>query len=135
MATWEDVRAVVAALPDTDERDRHEWRAHGKPLAWERPLRRADHEALGESAWPGEILGLRTAGLDAKEALLGSSPDVYFTTPHFDGYPALLVRLERIDAEELAEVVADAWLVQVPKRTARAWLDAHPELGEASDGT
>lgn len=131
MATWDEVRDAVAALPDTAEPDARRWNAHGRGLVWERPLRRSDLEALGADAWPGEVVCLRTPDLDAKDALLGSAPDVYFTTPHFRGYPAVLARLERLDPAELAEVVADAWLALVPKRTARAWLDEHPEAGPA----
>jgi hypothetical protein len=59
----------------------------------------------------------------AKEALLATDPDVYFTTPHFDGYPAVLVRLERIAADELAELIGEAWLARAPKRLAREHLD------------
>ncbi|MDM7856578.1 MmcQ/YjbR family DNA-binding protein [Cellulomonas alba] len=127
MATWDDVRAVVAALPDTDEPSEHAWKVHGRSLAWERPLRRADHEALGDAAPTGDILGVRTAGLDAKDALLASSPQVFFTTPHFDGYPAVLVRLAEIGSDELTEVVVEAWLHQAPKRVSAAWLTEHPD--------
>ncbi len=59
----------------------------------------------------------------AKEALLADDPDVYFTTPHFDGYPAVLVRLERIRVDELEELLAEAWLARAPKRLAQAFLD------------
>ena len=59
----------------------------------------------------------------AKEALLADDPDVFFTTPHFDGYPAILVRLDRIGAEDLNEVIVEAWLVRAPKRVARAFLE------------
>ncbi|GCE77394.1 MmcQ/YjbR family DNA-binding protein [Cellulomonas biazotea] len=133
MATWDDVREAVAALPDTTEDRPRRWLAHGKGLAWERPLRRADHDALGADAWPGDVLALRTPDLEGKEALLGSAPDVYFTTPHFDGYPMVLARIERLDAAELVEVVTDGWLALVPKRAARAWLDTHPELDTPGD--
>lgn len=66
----------------------------------------------------------RVEHLGAKEALIASAPDVYFTTPHFDGYPSVLVRLDRIDAAELAELVEEAWLDRAPKRLVRAHLDA-----------
>jgi hypothetical protein len=128
VATWEDVRAAVAALPGTDEPRPRSWKAHGRPLAWERPLRDRDREELGDAAWPGEVLGVRTASPDAKDELVRSAPEVYFTTSHFDGYPAVLVRLEKIDPEELAELLVDAWLTQVPRTVARAWLDQHPEV-------
>jgi hypothetical protein len=60
-----------------------------------------------------------------KELLLSDSRGVYFTTPHFDGYPAVLVRipdLARLDRDELADLVAEAWLTRAQKRVAKAWL-------------
>ena len=81
-------------------------------------------ERLGRS-WPeGVVIGVRTDGLDEKEALLETFPDAFFTIPHFDGFPAVLVRLDRIEAGHLREVVTDAWLLRAPQRVARAWLDA-----------
>ncbi len=59
----------------------------------------------------------------AKEALLADAPGVYFTTPHFDGYPAVLVRLGEIAVPELEELLAEAWLARAPKRLAKAFLD------------
>jgi hypothetical protein len=73
---------------------------------------------------------VRTDGLDGKEALLGSFPEQFFAIPHFDGYPAVLVRLDAIDAELLREVVTDAWLLRAPKRLAEAWLAAHPPVSD-----
>jgi hypothetical protein len=60
--------------------------------------------------------------LGVKEALLGDDPDVFFTTPHFDGYPAVLVRLERIENPELEEIIIEAWLDRAPKRLASEYL-------------
>lgn len=125
MATWDDIRMIVADLPETVETSEHSWRVKDKPLAWERPLREADLRALGRSAPRGEILGVRVADVGVKEALLADDPSVYFTTPHFDGYPAVLLRLARISAAELAELLRDAWLARAPKRLARAYLDEH----------
>ena len=99
MATWADVERIALALPETSEglsREQRHWRVKDKGFVWERPLRRSDLEALGDSAPDGPILGVRVEHLMAKDALLADDPDVYFTTPHFDGYPAVLVRLERI---------------------------------------
>jgi hypothetical protein len=59
----------------------------------------------------------------AKEALLADDPAVFFTTPHFDGYPAILVRLDRIAIEDLEEVIVEAWLSRAPKRLAKAYID------------
>lgn len=50
-----------------------------------------------------------------KEALLADDPDVYFTTPQFDGYPAILVRLDRITVRELDELIVEVWLARAPK--------------------
>jgi len=126
MATWDDVRGIALELPQTSERLSRElrrWRVKDKLFVWERPLRRGEIEALGADAPDGPILGARVEHLGAKEALLGDDPRVYFTTPHFDGYPAILVRLERIPVEELHEVIVEAWLARAPKALAQAYVD------------
>src|SRR3954454_1150949 len=105
-------------------RELRQWRVKDKLFTWERPLRRADREALGDAAPEGPILGVRVEHLGAKEALLASDPAVFFTTPHFDGYAAVLVRLERIDLGELEDVIVEAWLSRAPKRLAQAYVDA-----------
>jgi hypothetical protein len=125
MSDWDDVRRIALALPDTSEvesRGLRQWRVKDKLFVWERPLRRADLEALGDGAPDGPILGARVEHLVAKEAVLSDDPSVFFTTPHFDGYPAVLVRLDRIAAGELEEVITEAWLVRAPKRLADAFL-------------
>jgi len=128
MATWDDVRRIALALPETVEHSSRdgilEWRVKDKSFAWERPLRRADLQALGDAAPGGPILAARAPDLGAKEALLADDARVYFTTPHFDGYPAILVRLDRIALPELAELLVEAWLDRAPKRLAAAYLDA-----------
>ncbi len=126
MASWDDVRRIAIALPETTETSSHggtvAWRVKNKLFVWERPLRRADLEALGDAAPKGPIIGVRVPDVGVKEALLAELPDVYFTTPHFDGYPAILVRLDRVPVDELDEVVTEAWLTQAPKRLANAYL-------------
>jgi hypothetical protein len=125
VATWDDVRRIALELPETSEevsRDLRHWRVKDKGFVWERPLRRADLEALGDAAPDGPILGARVEHLVAKEALLADDPAVFFTTPHFDGYPAVLVRLEPIGLEDLREVIVEAWLARAPKRLAEAYL-------------
>ncbi len=127
MATWEDVRHIALALPETSEgvsRGLASWRVRDKAFVWERPLRRADVRALGDDAPSGPILGAQVEHLVAKEALLADDPDVFFTTPHFDGYPAILVRLDRIGVEDLKEVVTEAWLARAPKRLAEQFVDS-----------
>jgi hypothetical protein len=126
MATWEDVRAVATALPEVVEEESRDgllaWRVRVKLFAWERPLRKSDLEALGGAAPDGPILAARVPDLGAKEALLADDPAVYFTTPHFNGYPAVLVRLPRIARSDLGELLTEAWLTRVPKRLARDYL-------------
>jgi hypothetical protein len=126
MASWDDVRRIALALPETAERTswgNASWGVRGKGFVWERPLRGTDRKALGDAAPEGPILGVRVEHLGVKEALLASDPDVFFTTPHFDGYPAVLVLLDRIALDELEELIVEAWLLRAPKRVARAYLD------------
>ena len=92
---------------------------------WERPLRNSDLRALGDAAPDGPILGARVEPLGAKEALIADGPNVYFTTPHFDGYPAVLVRLENIELGELDELIIEAWLARAPKRLAQEYIATH----------
>ena len=119
MATWEDVRRIALALPETGEavsRDLRQWRVKDKLFVWERPLRRSDLEALGDRAPDGPILGARVEHEGAKQALVQDPSGVYFTTPHFRGYPAILVQLEPIGIEELEELVTEAWLCRAPPK-------------------
>ncbi len=128
MADWDDVRRIALGLPDTSEgisREHASWRVRDKGFVWERPLRAADIRALGDDAPQGPILGARVEHLVAKEALLADDPEVFFTTPHFDGYPAVLVRLDKITGEALEEVIVEAWLSRAPKRLAREYVDEH----------
>jgi hypothetical protein len=126
MATWDDVRRLALAMPGADERvsrDLRQWTVKDKLFVWERPLRRSDREALGDAAPDGPILGARVEHVGAKEALIADDPGVFFTTPHFDGYPAILVRLDAIGEQGLEEVVVEAWLNRAPKRMVQAYLE------------
>jgi hypothetical protein len=128
VASWEDVRRIALALPETDEQlqwGNASWRVRNRGFVWERPLRKSDLRALGDAAPDGPILGARVEHLGAKEALLADDPGVYFTTPHFDGYPAVLVQLEKITLDELEQLIVDAWLARAPKRVADDYVRAH----------
>jgi hypothetical protein len=132
MASWEDVRRRALAMPEATEvvsRGNTQWRVKDKLFVWERPLRRSDLAALGDAAPDGPILGARVEHLVAKDAMIASDPDVFFTTPHFDGYPSVLVRLERIEAADLDEVIVEAWLARAPPRLVKAYLEERGRAG------
>jgi hypothetical protein len=133
MASWEEVAAIASALPEVDESTSYgnrDWKVRKKTFAWDRPLRPKEVEHLGGfepegAAPPGEILAVRVTDEEAKQALVSSEPELFFTTSHFDGYPAVLIRLDRIGRPELEELLIEAWLSRAPKRLASAYLDEH----------
>jgi hypothetical protein len=98
----------------------------GKTFVWERPLGKKDVAALGDAAPDGPVLAAHVADVGVRDALIADEPDVFFTTPHFAGYPAVLLRLDRIPAQELAEVVVDAWRARAPARLVAAHDAADP---------
>jgi hypothetical protein len=125
VATWDDVARIVGELPLTSEQSPHDWRVGKKLLAWERPLRLSDREALAaKGAQPpeGDILGVRVSDEGVKFALVDDEPEIYFTTPHFDGYAAVLVKLAEIDVRGLEELITEAWLTQAPKKLVQEFL-------------
>jgi hypothetical protein len=125
MTSLDDVARACLALPETTEvtsRGARQWRVHDKLFVWERPLRRRDLEELGDAAPSGIVLGARVPDEGAKRALVTAEPAIYFTTHHFDGYPAVLVRLEELDGDGLTELVEEAWAC----RASRRLVAAHP---------
>lgn len=135
MATWDDVQRIALALPEAEERiarSGRQWRVREKLFVWERPLRPQEIAALGDDAPDGPILGARVEHLGAKEALLADDAGVFFTTPHFEGYPAILVRLDEIGVADLEEVIAEGWLARAPKRLVEAYLEeSRPHCGDS----
>lgn len=128
IATWDDVRRLALSLPETSEQPMHgwmTWRVKSKLFVWERPLLKNDLKALGPDAPTGEILAARVEHEGAKLALIESDPEIHFTIPHFDGYSAVLVLLERIGLDDLQELIVEAWLTRAPKRLADAYLAEH----------
>ena len=119
MADWDDVARLALALPGTDERvsrENRQWRVKDKLFVWERPLRKTDLAALGDAAPEGPILGARVEHEGAKQALVQDPSGIYFTTPHFDGSPAILVQLEPLSVADLQELVTEAWLCRAPPK-------------------
>ncbi|WP_349828612.1 MmcQ/YjbR family DNA-binding protein [Brevibacterium litoralis] len=132
MATMDDVVRIAQSLPEVTMRPawgNDMWRVRDKGFVWARPLNRTDRAHLGVPAETdtGSTIGVRTESQEAKEALLGTDPDVYFTIPHFDGSPVLLVQVDAIDAEDLHEVITGAWIARAPKRLAAAFLQSRSD--------
>jgi hypothetical protein len=109
MATEADVRAIALSLPGTTE---EQWyQTPGYKVAGKGFLRfRAEAEGG---------LVVFVSDLGEKEALLTSNPDVFFTTPHYDGWPIVLVNLDEVDDEELRELIKDSWLIKAPPELRR----------------
>ncbi len=129
MATWQDVQDVVDALPETENGTSYgnrAWKIRKATLAWERPLTKADREALGETAPLGDLLGLRTADLDEKDELIAAMPDVFLTIPHFDGHTAVLARLDALPVDVLDHLVRATYLRKAPKTLARQVVPSSP---------
>ena len=125
VATWDQVRRYALALGGASEetsRGSAAWIVNKKFFVWERPLRKADLAALGAEAPTGPILGVRTADLEMKEAILRSGSQAIFTIPHFEGYPAVLVQLDTIAAKDLKQLIVEAWLARAPERAVRDYL-------------
>ena len=123
----DDLDELALALPqatkELSEDGRPIYKVHGKLFCFHRGLRPDAVDEHGERL--GDVLMFRVADLDVKELLLSDSRGIYFTTPHFKGYPAVLVRipdLARLDRDELRDLVAEAWLTRAQKRVAKAWL-------------
>ena len=120
MATWDDVAEVCRTLPGTTElrsaSGRRRWQVRGRTFLRERPLHRTDLDELGDAAPSGPVMVAAVPDEGAKEALLSTEPDLYFTTTHFDGWAAVLVRLDRLDPGMLRELAVEAWASRAPRR-------------------
>jgi hypothetical protein len=108
---WGTVRGIALSFPEVEEtgEDRIAFRVRGKLFAW--AARERD----------GGGLGIRVER-DEKQLILDSNPDVYFSSPHYEGWPGVQIRLEAIDRDELRMRLEDAWLIQAPKRLATAFV-------------
>jgi hypothetical protein len=131
VATMADLDDLALGLPqatrELSEDGRPAYRVHGKLFCCQRG-RRADALDPETGERLDDVLMFRVADLDVKDMLLADDRGIFFTTPHFDGYPAVLVRipqLERFDRDELGDLVAEAWLTRAQKRVAKVWLAEH----------
>jgi hypothetical protein len=125
-----DLDALALAMPETTKvvsDGRPAYRVRDKLFCLHRS-RRADAVDPETGERLDDVLMFRVADLDVKEIILADDRGIYFTTPHFDGYPAVLVRipdLARLDRDELHDTIVEAWCSRAPKRVARAWLAEH----------
>ncbi|HWM03666.1 MAG TPA: MmcQ/YjbR family DNA-binding protein [Actinophytocola sp.] len=115
MVDQSDVRRIALALPEVAEATDgvFGFSVRGKGIAWVW-LERVE-PGKGRVPQPA-VLAVRVANQEEKESLLAADPDKFFTEPHYNGYPAVLVRLARIDEAELTELLTDAWRCRAPKR-------------------
>jgi hypothetical protein len=126
-----DLDRFALALPETtkevSEDGRPSYLVHGKMFCFHRGQRPdAVDPKTGERM--KDVLMFRVDGADAKELTLADPRGIFFTTPHFNGYPAVLIRipdLKQLDKGELRDLVVDAWLTRAQKRIAKAWLAEH----------
>jgi len=127
MATMDDAERMAASMPGVTEGTsfgRRTWFVGTKGFAWERPFSKADIKRFGEQPVPqGPILAVRTADLTEKDSVLAEGRPGFFTIPHFDGYPAVLIRLAAVEPDDLREAMTDGWLAVAPPA-----LAAGPDL-------
>jgi hypothetical protein len=131
MATMKDLDALALAMPQATKAVSDDGRAsysvHGKYFCFHRS-RRPDAVDAKTGERLDDVLVFRVEDVHVKELVLGDDRGIFFTTPHWDGYPAVLVRikdLRRVKRAELRDLVIDAWLTRAQKRVARAWLAEH----------
>ncbi len=130
MASVDEAARMALDLPQVTEGERHgnrTWSVAGKAFAWERPFSKADIRRFGDVTPPdGPILAVRVEDLGEKEAVLAARPTGFFTIPHFDGYPAVLIQLGVVTKRPLREAIIDGWLACAPPSLADEYVNRQP---------
>ena len=134
MTTWADVEALVLGWPETTSTPSYggfpALRVNKKLIARLRGEMADDVDDLTGAPY-GEVLMIGVADLGEKDALLADDPDSFFTVPHYDGYPGILVRLARADPAVVRELLLDQWWRTAPKRARAAYEAEHGPLPDA----
>jgi len=112
---WDDVAKIGTALPEVEV-----------STSYGTPALKVRKKLMCRMRTDPDALALRVIDIGEREALLQGQPDVFFTTPHYDGYPYVLVRLEKVDPIELGELIEEAWRVRAPKRLVAGYDASHP---------
>lgn len=128
MAKIDDVAAIAGSLPGVEvgeRRGRQTWFVAKKAFVWERGFSKADLKRFGGETPPsGPIAAVRTADLAEKEGILAAGSKGIFTIEHFNGYPAVLIQLEKITKRTLRDVIVDGWLACAPSRLADEYIQS-----------
>jgi hypothetical protein len=130
MMTLDEVEAAATAFPEVHVGERYghrTWTVGKKAFAWDRPFSKADIKRFGDQPPPsGPIIAVIVDDLGEKEAVLGAGHPGFFTIPHFNGYPAVLVELERAEPADVLDALEDAWLAAAPRALVATYLEARP---------
>jgi hypothetical protein len=110
MPTWDDVVEIGTRLPGVEV-----------GTSFRTPALRVRGKGMCRLRTNPDALVLRVADMGEREALLQGQPEVFFSTPHYDGYPYVLVRLKLVDPTELGELLEEAWRVFAAKRVVKAY--------------
>lgn len=113
MPTWDDVVEIGSRFPGLEQ-----------STSYGTPSLKVRGKFVCRLRTNPDAFVMRVIDVGEKEALLQGDPETFFSTPHYDGYPAVLIRIERVDPVELAELIEDGWRLQAPKRLVAAYEDA-----------
>lgn len=131
MLSLDEVARIALDFPSVEESDRYggrTWSVGGKVFAWERAFTKADIKRFGEETPPaGPILAVRVADLHEKEAVLAEGRKGFFTIPHFNRFPGLLIQLKVATKKPVKEALLDAWLACAPPKLAKGFLAEESE--------